>query len=118
MGFRSWFNPAAAREMARQKAHAALGEVADYAAARAVDYAPVRTGFLASHIRSEELANGLGYRVVATAFYASHVHARIPFLALGLADAARIWPTVARAQATTSVGSHNPEGFLSTTFTT
>jgi hypothetical protein len=117
MGIRSWFNPRAAREMARRNALAALGEVADYAAARAVDYAPVRTGYLAGHIRAEELANGLGFRVVASAHYAAHVHARIPFLAMGLADAAHIWPTAARAQASTT-GTHNPEGFLSATFTT
>jgi hypothetical protein len=117
MGLRSWFNPAAAREMARRKVHAALGEVADYAAHRAIEYAPIDTGFLVSHIRAEELAGGLGWRVVATPFYAAYVHRRIPFLAMGLHDAAQLWPQFARAQATTG-GQHNPEGFLSSTFTT
>lgn len=117
MGFRSWFRPEAALEMARRNTMAALDEMADYAAARAVDYAPVRTGFLASHIHKEELGGGLGYRVIATAFYAVHVHNRIPFLAMALDDAAQLWPTFARAQAGTG-GTHNPEGFLGATFTT
>jgi hypothetical protein len=115
---KSWFNPKAARELARRNALAALHEVADYAAHRAILYAPVDTGFMVSHIRVEELAGGLGFRVVSTAFYSAYVHQRIPFLAMGLADAAAVWPAFARAQASTLGGVHNPEGFLSSTFTT
>lgn len=117
MGFKSWFNSAAVVETARRKAHAAIHEVADYAAQRAVDYAPVDTGFLATHIHVEELAGGLGWRVVSTAHYSADVHRRIPYLAMGLADAKQLWPAFARAQASTG-GVHNPEGFLSTSFTT
>jgi hypothetical protein len=117
MGFRNWFNPGAAREMARRKVHAALGEMADYAAHRSIEYAPIDTGFLVNHIRAEELAGGLGWRVVSSAFYSVPVHHRIPFMTMGLADAAQLWPQFARAQASTG-GTHNPEGFLSATFTT
>lgn len=114
---KSWFNPKAAREMARRNAHNALYQVADYAAHRAIHYAPIDTGFMVSHIRVEELAGGLGWRIVSTAFYSRYVHMRVPFLALGIADAAAIWPSAAR-QVLSTAGTHNPEGFLSTTFTT
>jgi hypothetical protein len=127
MGFRWWFKPKAAHDLIDRAVLDSLREVADFTAARAVVHAPVDTGFLASHIRMEELAGGLGFRVVSSAFYSMFVHegfvsrggtfvAGRPFLTLAIADARAEWPSIA-ARVSTG-GTHNPEGFLSTTFTT
>jgi hypothetical protein len=129
MGFRAFFNFGPFRERTERKAAALVHDVADYTAARAVDYAPVDTGFLASHIQVIDLAGNLGSRVVSTAFYSMWVHdghlsrggnwvPGRPFLTMALADARREFPRIAARQTVSTGGVHNPEGFLSTTFTT
>src|SRR3954466_13387115 len=86
------------RKPIERKAAALAHDVADFVAARAVDYAPVDTGFLAGHIQVLDLAGNLGSRVVSTARYSIWVHDGFvsrggrwvpgrPFLTMAIADA-------------------------------
>jgi hypothetical protein len=123
------WNPQPAREAILRAAKDSMRDMATYMAQRAVDYAPVDTGFLASHIQMVELAGDEGFRVISTAFYSEFLEfghmsrggswvAPRPFMRNALADAAQQWPTIAGRHRVGTGGEHNPEGFLGTTFTT
>jgi hypothetical protein len=123
------WNPQPAREALIRAAKDAMRDMATYTAQRAVDYAPIDTGFMAHHIQMIELAGDEGFRVISPAFYSIHVHAGFvsragtwvpgrPFITWALADAAQQWPTIAGRHRVGTGGEHNPEGFLGTTFST
>jgi hypothetical protein len=129
MGLNFVWNPQPAREALIRAGKDAMRNAATYMAQRAVDYAPVDTGFLASHIQMVELAGDEGFRVISTAFYSTFIEfgfvsrggtwvAPRPFMRNALADTAQHWPEFASRQRIGSGGEHNPEGFLGTTFTT
>jgi HK97 gp10 family phage protein len=122
------WNGDAVKRMLIRTAKDTMRDAATYMAQRAVDHAPVDTGFMASHIQMVELANDLGFRVISTAFYSGYVEfgsmhggtwvAPRPFMRMALADTAQHWPSIAAGHRIGSGGTHNPEGFLGTTFTT
>lgn len=131
MAIRFNWNPFAAKKAMVEMGQHVAREAAQFMAARAVLYAPVDTGHLAYNIHVQELGSGLGFRVVSTAFYSPYVEfghlstggtwvAPNPFLRRALADTVDEWPQLAGQQRLDSASgsTHNPEGFLGTTFTT
>lgn len=130
MNLRSWWNGEAVKQQLVARAREAAREAATFMGQRAVDYAPVDTGFLASHIQVIELANDLGFRVVSTAFYSAYQEfgfltasgTWVPpkaFMRRALAETAQHFPEIVKGQRiSTSATTHNPEGFLGTTFDT
>lgn len=124
------WRPGPAKDSLLAAARNAAHEMADFMAARAVDYAPVDTGFMSFRIQVIEVGagNDIGYRVVSPAAYSRYVEfghmagsgtwvAPNPFMRRALADAQAEWPAIV-GRNRVGAGGNQGHDFLGTTFTT